>query len=137
MVNSLKIENELQIELEKLIQDYGRCRELTVKWVPEMRQQRERESTSLFGDNCTMCGEVKDRTIYIYETELEECIHTLRHEFFEYLIDHELVGPYVSLYNKMFEGYEKAFQDTQYKRKEALIEILVEKEAKRRENERK
>ena len=133
MVNNLDIKKELRIELETLVKDYGRCRELTVEWVPEMRQQRDHESTSLFGNNCTICGEVRDRIIYIYETELKECIHTLRHEFFEYLIDHELVGPYVSLYNKMFEGYEKAFQDTQYKRKEALIEILVEKEAKRRE----
>jgi hypothetical protein len=121
----LDTQHELEVELARLQQKYGRGKELTVEWMPSDKTQG-----SLFGMDGELYGEVLklDRKVCIYCSEHEDAMHTLRHEFFEYMFETELIGPYVELYNQMYQGFEKAFAKTQYTRKEALIEILVERE---------
>ena len=67
-------------------------------------------------------------TIYIYETELEEALHTLRHEFFEWMLHKELIKPYSTLCEQLQKALLSAMQETAYANKEALIELLVKLE---------
>lgn len=131
----VKIVEELQKELEWLQNEFGRGAELKLEW------KSEPPTTELpFGKEYELRGEVDKttRTLHIYDTELGEALHTLRHEFLEYVIDSELIGQYVTLYNQLQRAYEKAFEETAYAKKEAFIELLVNYiEKKHRKDERK
>ncbi len=63
----------------------------------------------------------------IYCYDLDEALHTLRHEFFEACFDC-MVDPYVVIYNEMQRGYESAFMQSTYKQKESIIERFVKVE---------
>jgi len=119
MVDMLK---ELQTELNWLQNEFGRGKELALQWQPEPRSDK-----MPFGKEYELRGEVDKttRTIHIYDTDLAEAKHTLRHEFLEYVVDSELIGQYVTLYNQLQRAYEKAFEETAYAKKEAFIELLV------------
>ncbi len=118
----MKIQDEINKELEWLQKEFGRGKELCAKC------QTKRPTQEMpFDKNYELSGEVDkiNHILFIYETNLEEAIHTLYHEFIEYLIDTEFVSPYVTLYNHMQRGYEKAFEETAYQRKESMIELIV------------
>ena len=118
---------ELEKELERLKIKWGRGKELKVQWMPCVKK-----NAMPYDKDVELRGEVDkvNRCLMVYDSELEDCLHVLRHEFFEYMIDCELVSPYVTLYNQMQRAFEKAFMETAYPRKEAVIEILVENEEK-------
>ena len=81
--------------------------ELKVKWLPDANSKKS--------------GEVIGKTIYIYEENGAKALDTLRHEFIEYLLTHELVAPYKKLVNKLIS----LFEDEMYERKGRLIEKLL------------
>lgn len=80
---------------------------LKLKWLPN--------------GNSKKSGEVLGRTIYIYEEDEIKAIDTLKHEFIEYILTHELVAPYKKLVNKFIS----LFEEEMYERKEKLIEKLL------------
>jgi len=45
------------------------------------------------------CGEVRDKTIYIYDADEEAAIKTLKHEFIHHQIHKEVVEPLVKHIN--------------------------------------
>lgn len=128
------MQHELERELTRLQTDYGRGKELRVRWEPKTKVQK-----APYGKTVEIRGEVlrEEHTINIYDINLTEALHTLRHEFIEYILDFEIVGPYVGIYNEMIHAMEQAFMENQYLRKEAIIEILVSLEEKRIRGEKK
>jgi len=122
------VQKELEKELDRLRKKWGRGKELNVVWMPPKNSKYK--TTVSYGKTYELCGEVDktSKTIYIYTKELEDSLHTLRHEFFEYILDMELISDYVNMYNYMRLGFEKAFMESAYSRKEALIEALVKRE---------
>ncbi|TDA41894.1 MAG: hypothetical protein DSO07_00610, partial [Thermoproteota archaeon] len=67
-----------------------------------------------------LSGEVKGKTIYIYESEEEKAVNTLIHEFIDFLVSRAL-EPYISFANAMI----KLLSDIAYRRKEETIETIV------------
>jgi len=124
----LDVQTELEIVLNKLQIRYGRGKELHVEWKPCTKK----ESESL-GKTMELRGEVnkENRMIYIYDRDYEEAVHTLVHEFFEYVFDLHLISPYVTLYNQMQKAMEQSFMENEYYNKEAIIEIFTELEIKK------
>jgi len=120
----LDIEKELKKELEHLQTKYGECHEYTCEWHPCIKNER-----LPFNKNAELNGEV-DKTNYklmVYSCEYSEALRTLRHEFFEGILD-KLVSPYVTLYNCLQRGFENSFMETTYHQKESIIEKLVKQE---------
>jgi len=122
----MAIELELQLELQRLQHKFGRGKELSIVYEPRMPVEATRELP--FGEVCELCGEVINNEIRIYIADFHDALHTLRHEFFEYVFDQDLIQPYVILYNQMKIAHEKAFMHDTYRRKESLIEIIVKNE---------
>lgn len=124
----MAIELELQLELKRLQQKFGRGKELVIVYEPRIPSKATHELP--FGEVAELCGEIINNEIRIYVTDFKDVLHTLRHEFFEFVFDQDLIQPYVILYNQMKIAHEKAFMEGTYKRKESLIEIMVENEPK-------
>jgi len=68
-----------------------------------------------------LSGEVKGNVIVIYDSDMERALETLRHEFLDYVISHEIEEPYKELINRLID----AFESVMYKRKERVIERLM------------
>jgi hypothetical protein len=102
--NSLqdKLEDELE-ELKKKV-NYGH--ELKVIWLPSYDSK--------------LSGEVKNNTIYIYESSEDEAIETLRHEFVDYIVS-QAIEPYKLVINKLIQ----LLNETAYEKKEKVVETLV------------
>lgn len=115
----MDIENELRKEL-KMLQDLFGCAELEVQWRPNAEQ---RESN--FGKTKQLCGEVIDRCLVIYVTELDDALHVCDHEFIEYMLNKELLEPIITMYNNMRMAYERSATKNLYTNKEAVIENIV------------
>ncbi len=114
------IQSELEKELRLLQNEFGYV-ELVVEWHP-----RPDNKVKMFDKKqCELCGEVIDRVIHIYLLDCEECLHTIRHEFSEYVIDKELLGDIIDAYNTQRQAYERNLTKSLYKRKEAYIENMV------------
>ena len=103
------IKHDLQKKLDK---ELGRLKsitemgyELRVTWIPS------------FSGN--LSGEVKGDLIYIYETDEEEAIKTLKHEFLDYAIS-QVITPYKEVTNKLI----LQINEDAYRRKERLVEAL-------------
>jgi len=107
---------ELEKELKRLQLKYGAC---------------IKEDELPFEKNAELKGEVNkvDHKLMVYEHDLPEALHVLRHEFFEAAFD-TLIQPYIEVFNHIQRGYERAFMATQYSRKESLIEKFVAQEEK-------
>jgi hypothetical protein len=102
ITGSSRLERELANIKEKL----QIANDLRVKWLPT---------------NNRKSGEVIGTTIYIYEEDLEKALNTLKHEFIEYIITCEWVGPYKKLVNKFISLFEEEI----YERKEKLIDKIL------------
>lgn len=68
----------------------------------------------------TISGEVKNNTIYVYETEEEQAVATLHHEFLDYCIS-QAIEPYRQITNKLVS----LLNDNAYNTKEEIVEGLV------------
>jgi hypothetical protein len=97
----------LETELDRLKHKFQMGQELHLQWVP---------------NNGPKSGEVAGTTIRIYESDSTKALDTLRHEFIEYLLTQDLVGPYKRLINKLIS----LFEEEMYDRKEKLVERLRE-----------
>jgi hypothetical protein len=67
-----------------------------------------------------LSGEVKDKTIYIYECEMDKALKTLRHELVDYLLTSKIVKPLVDLVNILIKTREAEI----YREKEKLVETF-------------
>ena len=81
--------------------------ELKVEWIPD--------------NDSNLSGEVKEKTIYIYEREADKALKTLRHEFLDYAIS-QIIEPYRQIANKLII----LINEEAYKKKEKLIENLCQ-----------
>jgi len=97
----------LETELDHLKQRFQMGKELKLQWMP---------------NDGPKSGEVTGTTIRIYEADSKKALDTLRHEFIEYLLTRDLVGPYKRLINKLIS----LFEEEMYERKEKLVERLQE-----------
>jgi len=75
------VEAVLEAELERLKAESGLDCELKVRRTPNPSSGRH--------------GEVKGKTIFIYDESLERGVQTLKHEFIDYYICKEIIQPLV------------------------------------------
>lgn len=113
--------SELQKELERLQQKYQAGFECIVDWQPTEPFLRPR-ITRPDGKKLVVHGEWKGQRLIIYEHEkLKKAIHTLHHEFIEYILINDLVDDYVILANSL----QNVFRTMAYKKQELRIEQLA------------
>ena len=105
--SKLPVHEILKVELEKLKDQTRACQELTLRWAPNPQFDRH--------------GEIKGTTIYIYDENPEEALHTLRHEFIDYYICKEIIQPLVKWINMQ----KSLIEDLIYARKENLVKVLL------------
>lgn len=99
------LELRLKRTLERLKETVGLGHELQVRWTPN--------------PNHTCSGEVKDNTIYIYETDSKKAEETLIHEYVEWLI-FQASKPYLELLNMLI----KHRNEEAYRKRHAVAEAL-------------
>ena len=100
---SITTKQLLDQELLDLKSKFQMAQELKINWLLDANNKKS--------------GEVLGNTIYIYETDEEKALDTLRHEFLEYILTYELVAPYKRLVNKLIT----LFEEEMYLKKEKLI----------------
>jgi len=105
MSNSVRATAGLEIELERLQCLSGLGLDLKVVWEPNQEK--------------SLSGEVKGRSIHIYEVSEEKAAEVLRHEFFDFCIS-QAIEPYRTITNKLL----KLLNEEAYKRKERIVEAL-------------
>ena len=108
------LKSRLEEELERLKGMFGLGLELRVVWMPGGLKRSV--------DGNLLSGEVRGNVIIIYDSELEAALETLKHEFLDYVISHEIEEPYKELINRLIDGFEAVM----YRRKERLIERLIQ-----------
>lgn len=128
-----EIEKMLDAELKSLKDVFG-CKELSLVYAPETTKEH------LYSKAGT-AGEVNEmtQTIHIYVKDPVSAMHVLIHEFFEYMLE-PLYGTHVDAFNiivpritkAIMDAYGEVFNKAHYKRKEKLIENLVQFWAMRR-----
>jgi len=106
------VKARLEEELERLKRRVGLGLDLHVVWAPHRIKYNI--------DGNPLSGEVKGNTIIIYDSSLDRALETLRHEFLDYIISHEIEEPYKMLINRLIE----VFESVMYKKKERVIERL-------------
>jgi len=107
------LKSRLEEELERLKGLFGLGLELRVVWMPGGLKRSV--------DGNLLSGEVRGNVIIIYDSELEAALETLKHEFLDYVISHEIEEPYKELINRLIDGFEAVM----YRRKERLIDRLI------------
>jgi len=100
------MQERLERELERLRLKLALDDELTVVWVPDSSK--------------SLSAEVKDKTVYIYESRKEEAIKVLKHEVLDHYITSRIINPLVTLVNLLIKSREVEI----YKEKEKLVENL-------------
>jgi len=118
----MNVQSELEKRLEQLKELMGMGKELTVEWMPSIKNEK-----LPFDKDATLRGQVNktNRCLEIFDSNLDDALRTVIHEYVEYIIDCQLIDPYVILYNNVQRAYEKAFMENNYHRKECVIEVLV------------
>jgi len=124
----------LERELKRLVEKYGRGKELDLEWIP----QRIERYYSTMGMIQELKGELvrEEAVIKVYTEDLEEALDVVVHEFFEYIFD-QLLHPIDILFNEVTKGYKRAFNRIRYKDKESIIKLLVKIEKEERKKCRK
>ena len=97
-----KLENELERLKKKADYGYG----LKVVWLPNY--------------NAKLSGEVKNGIIYIYESNENEAIKTLKHEFVDYVVSQS-----IEVYKSITNNIIQILNETAYERKEKVVETLL------------
>ena len=95
----------LEAELERLRTTLGLINNLEVVWQPQT--------------NGLLSGEVRENTIFIYETHEQEAIATLRHELLDFL-----VSKAVQKYQEVTNALIHMINSEAYKAKEEVVEVL-------------
>ena len=97
------VQKRLEEELERLKALLNGSCTLIVRWIPR--------------DESTVSGEVKGGIIFVYERDEEQAIATLKHEFIDHHMTHEVIRPLVEYINVQKSLIESLI----YKRKEDLV----------------
>jgi len=100
--------SRLRAELERLRRMMGLGSELDLCWHPDESSDRH--------------GEVKGNLIRIYNSDVEEALRTLRHEYLDHVITKEVIAPLIELINMQ----KKLIESMVYERKERIVERLSE-----------
>ncbi|MEM1558388.1 MAG: hypothetical protein QXG12_07335 [Thermoproteota archaeon] len=100
------IQKALQLELEKLKRKTGMGQGLKVEWLPNR--------------DLSLSGEVKHKTIYVYEENEVKAIETLRHEFIDYLLS-QAIEPHRSIANKLIQ----LLNEIAYRKKEEIVKAIL------------
>ncbi|MEM3504008.1 MAG: hypothetical protein QW134_07275 [Nitrososphaeria archaeon] len=103
-------QKSLEIELERLKKVSNLGVGLKVKWVPD--------------ETKNVHGEVLNNMIYVYDTEFEKAIETLRHEFLDYVVTKGVIEPLVAVINMLIKCLEAKVYVEKEKLTEGLISIL-------------
>lgn len=100
------LQQVLEAELDTLKKILKQGYELKVRWIPK--------------ENTTIFGEVKHQSIFIYSSDEEVALETLKHEFIDYTIC-QIIEPYKEVTNKLIALINEAA----YKKKEQLVNVLA------------
>jgi hypothetical protein len=102
----LEVQKRLEDELERLthITHFGHT--LEVRWIPN--------------DASTLAGEVRGNVVFIYESDCEKAITTLRHEVIDCIVS-RAIEPYRGVTNSLI----KMINQNAYQRKEQVVEALT------------
>jgi len=106
MTSRGRIQKLLEDDLEELKRLFRAGYELGVVWIPK--------------SSSNLSGEVRSKTILIYEKNLDEARETLLHEFLDYLLA-DILKPYRNLLNLFI----KTINEEVYRKKETFIESLL------------
>ena len=93
------IQRRLEIELSSLKSKFGLGGQLQVVWDP----RHSFEETH---------GRVQGSKIFVYDVYEEEALHTLKHEYIEYILTREFLEP-------------RIFEMKAHRRTDALVDIIV------------
>ena len=104
-IMNLSFEPRLREELEDLKRITGLGSGLSLIWAPDSLNP--------------LSGEVKVKTVYIYDMTERKALDTLHHEFLDYCVS-EAIQPYREVANILM----KLFNESAYKRKEEIVEGL-------------
>ena len=102
----------LRGELERLKRLSGLGQDLNLVWTPI--------------SNSALSGEVKGRTIYIYEESEGKAVEVLRHEFLDHCVS-KAIDPYRKVTNSLIKLVNEDAYDRKEKIVEGLSRILFEK----------
>ncbi|MFH0748845.1 MAG: hypothetical protein V1915_02850 [Candidatus Bathyarchaeota archaeon] len=92
-------QQRLEKELERLKSKFGLAGHLSVVWDPRPSSEE-------------VHGMVRNSTIFVFDTELEEALRTLKHEFIEYILTQEFLEP-------------RLFEAKAHRRADALVDIIA------------
>ena len=107
-----RIEKELNEELDRLKSLFDTGHQLNLHYLPDADRRNDKGNRLL--------GEVQANTILIYESEEYKAVHTLQHEFIEYIIKQKTAN-YVLIINKQKEIIEALL----YQQEEEMVERIV------------
>ncbi len=65
-------------------------------------------------------GEVRGSTIFVYDSDPDEAVRTLKHEFVDYCITEQVISPFVELVNVLIKSKEAEV----YRKKERLVNFF-------------
>ncbi len=102
---TLDIQEALEEELCRLVEKAGMNDGLKVVWIPD-------------GNN-KLSGEVRKKTIYIYEEELDSALEILTHEVIDYLVC-QAIQPSMDMVNRLILSHAELV----YKLKEGIVEKI-------------
>ncbi len=100
------IREALEAELRRLEKILGMNDGLKISWIPD--------------DNNKLSGEVRKKTIFIYEADLDSALDTLRHEVIDYLVSSTIV-PYKNIANELI----RLLNELAYLKKEEIVDRLA------------
>jgi hypothetical protein len=66
-------------------------------------------------------GEVIGHTVFLYDSDIEEAVGTLRHEFLDYYLSKRLISPVMAMVNLLIDLKTKEI----YEEKEKVVECLL------------
>lgn len=96
----------LEKELERLKARAGIKNEFKVFWSPKVDSKKE--------------GEVVGDTIFVYSSDVDGALQTLRHEFVDVVVS-SAIEPYLKLVN----AFLSTISEDAYKKKEEAVETLL------------
>lgn len=67
-----------------------------------------------------LSGEVRNGTLFIYESDGEKALETLKHELVDYVLTSKIVSPLVGLINLLIKSKETEI----YYEKEKIVDLL-------------
>jgi len=104
--NGGKTRQRLGREFQRLKKLLDIAEELKLVWIPNGSDK--------------LCGEVKGKTVFIYDHSYESALETLKHEIIDYLVC-KAIEPYKDLLNQL----TLFLNERAYKEKEEIVERIV------------